>query len=200
MRAESQSVPPKIGAPQPLAFFAVVVLVAAALGSGAVLFFFDPAKHGFYPICLFHTLTGLNCPGCGATRAAYQLLHGHLLRALHDNALFVLMLAALAARGAWFAAQKIRNRPVAFSCVAHDVVGASRHGVCIHRVAECAGVCVALAMTLCKHLPAKSRQGHLTELINFKDFAGRDNGCRPRLHLRCPDIARQVFPGNRYPC
>lgn len=31
-------------------------------------------------------------------------------------------------------------------CVAHDVVGASRHGVCIHRVAECAGVRVALAL------------------------------------------------------
>ena len=88
--------------------------MAAVLGSGAVLFFFDPAKHGFYPICLFHTLTGLNCPGCGATRAAYQLLHGHLLRALHNNALFVLMLAGLAARSAWLVMQKIRNRPAAF--------------------------------------------------------------------------------------
>ena len=114
MRAESQSVPPKIGAPQSLAFFAVVVLMAAVLGSGAVLFFFDPAKHGFYPVCLFHSLTGLNCPGCGATRAAYQLLHGHLLRALHNNALFVLMLAGLAARSAWLVMQKIRNRPAAF--------------------------------------------------------------------------------------
>ena len=114
MRVESQSVPPKIGTPQPLAFFTVVVLVAAALGSGAVLFFFDPAKHGFYPICLFHSLTGWNCPGCGATRAAYQLLHGHLLRALHNNALFVLTLAALAAQGAWLAVKKIRNQPVAF--------------------------------------------------------------------------------------
>ena len=92
MRAESQPAPPKITAPQSLAFFAVVMLVVAALGSGAVLFFFDPAKHGFYPICLFHSLTGWNCPGCGATRAAYQLLHGHLLRALQDNALFVLRL------------------------------------------------------------------------------------------------------------
>ncbi len=114
MPAESQSAPPRITAPQSLAFFTVVVLVAAALGSGAVLFFFDPAKHGFYPICLFHSLTGLNCPGCGATRAAYQLLHGHLLRALHDNALFVLTLAALTALGAWLAVQKIRNQPVAF--------------------------------------------------------------------------------------
>ena len=114
MPAESQSAPPKIAAPQSLAFFTVVVLEAAALGSGAVLFFFDPAKHGFYPICLFHSLTGLNCPGCGATRAAYQLLHGHLLRALHDNALFVLLLVALAAQGAWLAMKKIRNQPAAF--------------------------------------------------------------------------------------
>ncbi len=114
MRAESPSAPPKIAASPSLAFFTVVVLAAAALGSGAILFFFDPAKHGFYPICLFHALTGWNCPGCGATRAAYQLLHGHLLRALHDNALFVLTLAALAAQSAWWAVKKIRNRPVAF--------------------------------------------------------------------------------------
>jgi hypothetical protein len=114
MRAESPSVPPKIAAPQSFAFFTVVVLVAAALGSGAVLFLFDPAKHGFYPICLFHSLTGLNCPGCGATRAAYQLLHGHLLRALHDNALFVLTLVALTAQGVWLVVQKIRNRPAEF--------------------------------------------------------------------------------------
>jgi hypothetical protein len=63
---------------------------------------------------LFHSLTGLNCPGCGATRAAYQLLHGHLLNALRDNALFVLTLAALAAQSAWWAMKKIRNQPVEF--------------------------------------------------------------------------------------
>src|ERR1035437_4058681 len=114
MRAEPQSIPPKIAASQSHAFFTVVVLVVAALGSGAVLCFFDPARHGFYPICLFHSLTGLNCPGCGATRAAYQLLHGHLLRALHDNALFVLALTALTAQSAWLVMQKIRNQPVAF--------------------------------------------------------------------------------------
>ena len=114
MHAESQSVPPKMAAPSSLAFFTMVVLALAVLGSGAVLFFFDPGRHGFYPICLFHALTGLNCPGCGATRAAYQLLHGHLLRALHDNALFVLMLVALAARGAWVVRQKVLKQPAAF--------------------------------------------------------------------------------------
>jgi hypothetical protein len=111
MRAESPPAPPKIAAPSTFAFFTAAILVATILGSGAVLFFFDPAQHGFYPICLFHALTRLNCPGCGATRAAYQLLHGHLLRALQDNALFVLTLAGLTARSAWWVGQKIRRRP-----------------------------------------------------------------------------------------
>jgi hypothetical protein len=114
MQAETPSVPPKIAARPPLAFFTIVVLMLAILVSGAVLFFFDPARHGFYPVCLFHKLTGLNCPGCGATRAAYQLLHGHLIQALRDNALFILTLTSLVAWSAWLASEKIRNRPAAF--------------------------------------------------------------------------------------
>jgi hypothetical protein len=110
MRAEPPSAPPKIATPPSLAFFTGTVLVATVLGSGAVLFFFNPATHGFYPACLFHKLTGLNCPGCGGTRAAYQLLHGHLLNALRDNALFILTLAALTLRGVWFATRKIRHQ------------------------------------------------------------------------------------------
>ena len=139
MRGESPSAPPKIAVSSSPAFFAAIVLILAALGSGAVLFFFDPTKHGFYPICLFHSLTGWNCPGCGATRAAYQLLHGHLLRALHDNALFILTLAALAAQGAWFVTQKIRNRPVAFR-VPPRVLWAF--------------LVIALAFTVLRNLPA----------------------------------------------
>ena len=106
MRAETQSAPPKIAAPQSLAFFMVVVLVVAALGSGAVLFFFDPAEHSFYPICLFHSLTKLNCPGCGATRAVYALVHGNAATALRDNALFTLALAGLMIRAAWMVLSK----------------------------------------------------------------------------------------------
>ena len=115
MRVEPQAAPPKIAAPPSLAFFAGAVLAATVLGSGAVLFFFNPSTHGFYPVCLFHKLTGLNCPGCGGTRAAYQLLHGHLLPALRDNALFVLTLAALTMRGLWFASRKICRQPATLS-------------------------------------------------------------------------------------
>ena len=67
----------------PCIWFGVVVAVAA------VLFFFNPAEHGFFPPCLFHRLTGWSCPGCGATRAAHELLHGNLAGAWRDNALLV---------------------------------------------------------------------------------------------------------------
>jgi hypothetical protein len=112
MSAESQSVPPKIRSAPPLALVAGVVLGVTALGAGAVVFFFNPATHGFYPVCVFHQLTGLYCPGCGGTRSAYALLHGNLALALKDNALFVVVLAAAVARGIWFAAKKILRQPV----------------------------------------------------------------------------------------
>ncbi len=112
MRADSQPVPPKISAPPSLTAFAVIVLGATALGAGAVVFFFNPSTHGFYPVCQFHKLTGWNCPGCGGTRSAYALLHGNFALALKDNALFVVLLAAAAGRGIWFAARRIRRQPV----------------------------------------------------------------------------------------
>ena len=86
----------------------------AGLAGAAVLFFFDPTKHNFYPVCQFHLLTGLYCPGCGATRASYQLLHGNLMAALHDNALYVVSLAALAARGLWFLKRRHYRQPIGF--------------------------------------------------------------------------------------
>ena len=78
-----------------------VAIVAAA---AAVLFFFNPVEHGFFPPCLFHKLTGLNCPGCGATRALHALLHLDFATAVHDNALLVgalPLLAGVAALWVW---------------------------------------------------------------------------------------------------
>lgn len=39
-------------------------------------------KNLFHLPCIFRTLTGYYCPGCGGTRACIALLHGHFLRSL----------------------------------------------------------------------------------------------------------------------
>jgi hypothetical protein len=65
-----------------------IVGVAAALvaaAGGWVLYTFPPATTAFYPRCVFHSATGLDCPGCGSTRAVYELLHGHVGAALRLN-------------------------------------------------------------------------------------------------------------------
>ena len=60
------------------------------LSGSAVLYAFPPAEHSFYPRCIFHALTGLQCPGCGGTRALYYLLHFNVAQAMHYNALVTL--------------------------------------------------------------------------------------------------------------
>jgi Protein of unknown function (DUF2752) len=111
LRAQSQTIPPKNSPPPALKWFAGAVLATTLLGAGAVLYFLNPSRYGFYPVCEFHQLTGLNCPGCGGTRAVYQLLHGHVLLAMQDNALVVLGLTGLAGRAAWFGTKKFLHRP-----------------------------------------------------------------------------------------
>ena len=46
-----------------------------------------------YPLpCIFHLLTGLYCPGCGAGRACYSLLHLRFKDALSYNPLMTLLI------------------------------------------------------------------------------------------------------------
>ncbi|MCE5267398.1 MAG: DUF2752 domain-containing protein [Planctomycetaceae bacterium] len=77
---------PAPGEPRRLAVAGLSLLGVTML---AVLWWFDPAKMGL-PLCSFRVLTGLNCPGCGATRATHEMLHGHWLAAWRLNALWVL--------------------------------------------------------------------------------------------------------------
>ncbi len=111
MPAESKIIPPKISAPLSVGMFAAVLLGATAVGAGVMVFLFNPSTHSFYPVCLFHALTGLNCPGCGATRALYALLHGNVRLALKDNVLFVLALTITAGWGVYFICRKLKNQP-----------------------------------------------------------------------------------------
>src|SRR4051794_41482526 len=74
--------------------------VAAPLIAGGILLagcvtlaVVDPA-HG-PPVCPFKAVTGLDCPGCGGTRALHQLFTGHPGAALSFNVLAVLVLPFL---------------------------------------------------------------------------------------------------------
>ena len=75
-----------------LAGWSLVLAFAAGL---VVLRAIDPATSSFFPGCPFHLLTGLDCPGCGLTRATHALLHGNLSAAVGYNALIPLYLALL---------------------------------------------------------------------------------------------------------
>jgi hypothetical protein len=75
----------------------LAAIIGGATAMLAVLFFFAPDEYSFYPRCLLHTLTGLQCPGCGGLRAAHQLLHGNVAAAFHYNPLLVLLSPLLAA-------------------------------------------------------------------------------------------------------
>ena len=114
-------------------------MAAGLLAGSGVLYTCSPTEHSFYPICVFHALTGWQCPGCGGTRALYQLLHLHLGQALHHNALVTLLApAALAWFVFWYASMVFRgqsptpriSRPVAVCLYAIVLFfAAARNGV-----------------------------------------------------------------------
>jgi hypothetical protein len=56
----------------------------------AVLFFvLDPAKHDIFPRCIFNSITGYYCPGCGSQRAVHSLLHLDFAGVVSYNFLFI---------------------------------------------------------------------------------------------------------------
>lgn len=61
-------------------------LAGLAVGSGLV-WYFDPTKSNFFPVCPLYSLTGFACPGCGLTRGFHALFHGDIVTALDFNAL-----------------------------------------------------------------------------------------------------------------
>lgn len=84
-----------------------VGLICSGVALLVGLYLFDPSKVTFFPRCPLHELTGLYCPGCGTTRALYQLAHGHLLAAFRLNPLAVVLLP-VAALAIWRRKQSIR--------------------------------------------------------------------------------------------
>ncbi len=63
----------------------IIICVVAALLVVATYFSYDPMVARFFPRCVFKTVTGYDCPGCGTQRALHALLHGNIVEAWHFN-------------------------------------------------------------------------------------------------------------------
>jgi len=87
-----------------------MVWFTIAIGS-LVLLFFNPTTTGFFPVCPFRALTGLQCPGCGSTRACYQLMHLHPIAAFKLNPLMMLTLPFILYGLAGFTKSAVTGKP-----------------------------------------------------------------------------------------
>ncbi|MCI0474521.1 MAG: DUF2752 domain-containing protein [Ignavibacteria bacterium] len=67
-------------------FYQTAVLTAAVFFI-TVLFVWDPSVFKYYPDCVFNSLTGLECPGCGGMRGTHFLLHLDFGKAFFYNPL-----------------------------------------------------------------------------------------------------------------
>ena len=101
---------PRRGLSRPLLSLGLWVGLLSLAGGAVVLFLFDPDQYHVYPVCLFHQFTGLQCPGCGGTRALFNLLHGRVLAALRCNAMVVIVLAVLAPAGVRWLARELTGK------------------------------------------------------------------------------------------
>lgn len=101
-----------VSAVKPQHLLTILAVTAAICGTALLAYIglHDPCSSPA-PKCFFHTLTGLQCPGCGSQRAIHALLHGRIADAWHFNAalFFALPLAAL------YIAGPKRMRPFLYS-------------------------------------------------------------------------------------
>lgn len=89
---------------------AILLVVAVGL---CVFYFIADLDSRLMPQCLFHRLTGWQCPGCGLQRMAHALLHGNFVEAMQYN-LLVPALLPLAGVMVWIDLTR-RNHPRRYS-------------------------------------------------------------------------------------
>ncbi|MBE5984300.1 DUF2752 domain-containing protein [Lacrimispora sp. AGF001] len=63
-------------------------------------------------VCIFHSLTGLYCPGCGGTRAVRTLLQGDLRMSVQYHPLVLYTVIAVLAEGIIRFISKKRKHPL----------------------------------------------------------------------------------------
>jgi Protein of unknown function (DUF2752). len=91
---------------------APVAIAACFAGVATWVLISDPtdAKATDMPSCLVKLTTGLDCPGCGGTRAFYYLLQGNLPQAVRHHAIAVLAAPVLVWLYVAWSVRKITGR------------------------------------------------------------------------------------------
>ncbi|MGY1452299.1 DUF2752 domain-containing protein [Streptomyces sp. SS8] len=86
--------------------------LAAGLAGAAYLWGTNPHQAGqWLPRCPLNAVTGLLCPACGGTRMTYDLMHGDVVAAFHDNALLLTLgIPAAAYFGGRWLVEGLRGR------------------------------------------------------------------------------------------
>lgn len=107
------------------------IVLGGALGYVGLVDPHDPAS--IYPPCPFKLLTGWNCPFCGGLRMTYDVVHGDLTAALHDN---VFVLVGIPMLVLWL------------------VVRRARGAASVPRAALVTAVAAAVVWTVLRNLPA----------------------------------------------
>jgi len=64
-------------------------LLVFILGLAVLFFLLNPSENQLFPKCVFNSLTGYYCPGCGSQRAIHNLLHLDLAGVVTYNFLFL---------------------------------------------------------------------------------------------------------------
>ena len=93
LRAPTHSAPARFRPFSRLEWVGIAFAAAAVVAGVWLLRHHDPnASHSGFPACIFLSLTGYYCPGCGITRALHALVHGDLGRAFAMNPLALIII------------------------------------------------------------------------------------------------------------
>jgi hypothetical protein len=66
-----------------------IVLFLAVTAMLVLFFVLEPGNNSLFPRCIFNSLTGYYCPGCGSQRAMHQLVHLNFAGVASNNFLFI---------------------------------------------------------------------------------------------------------------
>lgn len=67
-----------------------IVIIALLVFIMGLYISFNPEAYEWFPKCIFHQITGLQCPSCGVQRALHSLLIGEFVEAFHFNPFIII--------------------------------------------------------------------------------------------------------------